>query len=65
MEQVIKSCDDENGANQVLVPSMLVLVALCGVAFTLEPSTFGNYYVVNYDEIGCRQFSRRELGRWF
>lgn len=50
--QVIKSYDDENGANQVLVQPMLESVALCGVAFTLEPSTLGNYYVVNYDETG-------------
>ncbi len=52
VEQVIKSYDDENGANQVLVQPMLMSVSLCGVAFTLEPSTLGNYYVVNYDETG-------------
>lgn len=52
VEQVIKSYGDENGANQVLVQPMLESVALCGVAFTLEPSTLGNYYVVNYDQTG-------------
>lgn len=52
VDQVIKSYDDENNANQVLVQPMLESVALCGVAFTLEPSTLGNYYVVNYDETG-------------
>lgn len=52
VEQVILSYDDENGDNQVLVQPMLESVKLCGVAFTLEPSTLGNYYVVNYDETG-------------
>ena len=52
VNQVIQSYDDDNGANQVLVQPMLESVKLCGVAFTLEPSTLGNYYVVNYDETG-------------
>lgn len=52
VNQVIQSYDDDNGANQVLVQPMLEAVKLCGVAFTLEPSTLGNYYVVNYDETG-------------
>ena len=52
VEQVISSYDDDNSANQVLVQPMLEAVKLCGVAFTLEPSTLGNYYVVNYDETG-------------
>lgn len=52
VEQVIRTYDDDGCANQVLVQPMLVSVKMCGVAFTLEPSTLGNYYVVNYDETG-------------
>lgn len=52
VEQVIASYDDENPANQVLVQPMLEKVRICGVAFTLEPNTLGNYYVVNYDRTG-------------
>lgn len=49
---VIASYDDRREGNQVLVQPMLTGVGICGVAFTLEPSTLGNYYVVNYDEGG-------------
>lgn len=49
---VIRSYGDENGENQILVQPMLEDVSICGVAFTLEPSTRGNYYVINYDETG-------------
>lgn len=52
VNQVIRSYDDDNVANQVLVQPMLESVVMCGVAFTLEPATLGNYYVVNYDETG-------------
>ena len=31
---------------------MLKDVQYCGVAFTVDPSTLGNYYVINYDETG-------------
>lgn len=49
---VIASYDDDNLDNQVLVQPMLEKVLICGVAFTLEPNTLGNYYVVNYDKTG-------------
>lgn len=52
IEQVIASYDDDNEANQVLVQPMLADVRICGVAFTLDPNTMGNYYVINYDEKG-------------
>ena len=38
--------------NQVLVQPMLKNVKICGVAFTLDPNTKGNYYVINYDMTG-------------
>lgn len=51
VEKVIASFDDEL-ENQVLVQPMLIDVKVCGVAFTIDPTTLGNYYVVNYDETG-------------
>ena len=52
VERVIKSYDDDNEANQVLVQPMLSDVCICGVAFTMDPNTMGNYYVINYDDKG-------------
>lgn len=52
VDTVLRSYDDENPANQILVQPMLTDVKLCGVAFTLDPNTLGNYYVVNYDRTG-------------
>lgn len=53
VDQVIGSYEDENPNNQILVQPMLEDVYICGVAFTLEPSTMGNYYVINYDRSGA------------
>lgn len=36
--------------NQILVQPMLQHVEMSGVAFTLDPVTLGNYYVINYDD---------------
>ena len=52
VETVIDSYDDNNEANQVLVQPMLSDACVCGVAFTLDPNTMGNYYVINYDDNG-------------
>ncbi len=52
VEAVISSFKDENLDNQVLVQPMLQGVRMCGVAFTADPNTLGNYYVINYDETG-------------
>lgn len=52
IEKVIASYDDRNQENQVLIQPMLADVRICGVAFTLDPNTMGNYYVVNYDDGG-------------
>lgn len=49
---VINSYIDDNENNQVLIQPMLMNVKLCGVAFTLDPNSHGNYYVINYDEYG-------------
>ena len=52
VEQVITSYEDSDPGNQVLEQPMLEHVAICGVAFTLDPNTGGNYYVINYDKTG-------------
>lgn len=52
VEAVITSYDDNNKMNQVLIQPMLDDVSICGVAFTLDPNTMGNYYVINYDDKG-------------
>ena len=52
VNKVINSFDDNNPGNQVLVQPMLKNVKICGVAFTADPNTFGNYYVINYDVSG-------------
>lgn len=52
VDTVIDSYDDDNKMNQVLIQPMLDDVSICGVAFTLDPNTMGNYYVINYDDKG-------------
>lgn len=52
VDAVIASFDDDNEENQVLVQPMLDRVKICGVAFTVDPNSLGNYYVINYDESG-------------
>lgn len=52
VDMVIASFDDDSLDNQVLVQPMLKDVKICGVAFTVDPNTLGNYYVINYDETG-------------
>lgn len=52
VKTVIGSYDDDNEENQVLVHPMLSKGCICGVAFTMDPNTLGNYYVINYDDSG-------------
>lgn len=55
VEQVIASYDKnmpEQEQDQVLVQPMLKNVKSCGVAFTIDPNTMGNYYVINYSSTG-------------
>ncbi len=51
--KVISSYYGESKENQILVQPMLQDVDFCGVAFTLDPNTMGNYYVINYDITGA------------
>lgn len=43
---------DNRLLDQVLVQPMLKHVKSCGVAFTIDPNTLGNYYVINYNNTG-------------
>lgn len=52
VDKVISAYDIQDENNQVLVQPMLENVKLCGVVFTLDPNTLGNYYVINYDVSG-------------
>lgn len=63
VEEVIASYDDLNPQNQVLVQPMLEDVVACGVAFTLEPNTMGNYFVINYDRTGSTSAVTSGSGR--
>lgn len=36
--------------NQIFIQPCLSHVELCGVAFTADPNTGGNYYILNYDD---------------
>ena len=52
VDRVICSYGVGDDSDQILVQPMLKDVKFCGVAFTLDPSTHGNYYVIIYDESG-------------
>ncbi len=52
VERVFNSYDDENPDNQILVQPAIENVEGAGVAFTIDPNSGGNYYVINYDSSG-------------
>lgn len=41
----------EEGANQIFIQPYLQPIEMCGVIFTMDPNTGGNYYVFNYDDV--------------
>ena len=47
--QQVAAAMGEDAENQIFVQPYLHEVELCGVAFTADPNTGGNYYVINYD----------------
>ena len=49
VEQVVAAMGDDP-ENQVFIQPYLGQVQLCGVAFTADPNTGGNYYILNYDQ---------------
>lgn len=50
VEEVIMSYENDCKENQVFIQPMLMDVMCSGVAFTMDPNTGGNYYVINYDD---------------
>lgn len=50
VHKVAAAMGEENGENQIFIQPYLQDVEMCGVAFTADPNTGGNYYVINYDE---------------
>ena len=48
VEQVAEAMGSEPD-NQIFIQPFLSNVELCGVAFTADPNTGGNYYILNYD----------------
>lgn len=48
--QQVAQAMGEDGENEVFIQPCLQDVELCGVAFTADPNTGGNYYVINYDD---------------
>ncbi len=52
IERVIESYGNPSLEDVVFIQPMLKDPQICGVAFTIDPNTLGNYYVLNYDESG-------------
>lgn len=49
IEKVAAAMGD-NPKNEILIQPYLENVECCGVAFTADPNSLGNYYVLNYDD---------------
>ena len=49
---VINSYNDQNINNEILIQPFLQNVASSGVAFTADPDTLAQYFVINYDQTG-------------
>lgn len=41
----------EDEENQIFIQPYLQSIEMCGVIFTMDPNTGGNYYVFNYDDV--------------
>lgn len=52
IKDVIQAFNMADDSNQVFVQPMLEDIGACGVIFTLDPNTGGQYYIINYDESG-------------
>lgn len=52
VSKAFNSYTNSNPNNQVLIQPMLIDVKVCGVAFTKDPNSGSDYYVINYDESG-------------
>ena len=50
VKKVAMAMGDED-ENQIFIQPYLERVELCGVAFTVDPNSGGQYYVLNYDDV--------------
>ncbi|HIJ82938.1 MAG TPA: phosphoenolpyruvate synthase, partial [Magnetococcales bacterium] len=50
IERVAASFDPPNDQDEIFIQPMLENIRLCGVAFTMDPSNLGHYFVLNYDQ---------------
>lgn len=50
IDVVVRSYGRGNDGDEVLIQPMLGKVVMSGVAFSRDPSTGGDYYVINYDD---------------
>ena len=63
VEHVIASYDNDDPDNQILVQPVLEHVEGAGVAFTVDPNSGGNYFVINYDMSGSTSSITSGLSR--
>lgn len=63
VNRVIASYDDDNPDNQILIQPAIENVEGSGVAFTVDPNSGGNYYVINYDLSGSTSLITSGTGR--
>jgi glutamine kinase len=64
MQRVRDSFTDGSLDDLILIQPMLTSIAMSGVVFTIDPSTGGNYIVINYDRSGSTDSVTSGLGRF-
>ena len=65
VDNVFASYDSDDVDNQALVQPVLEKVEGAGVAFTVDPNSGGNYYVVNYDMSGSTGSDQEVIHKGF
>ena len=61
--EVIHSYGTALPEDQILCQPMLKNVAICGVCFTVDPNTGGNYYIINYATTGSTDAITSGIGK--
>jgi glutamine kinase len=64
MLRVSSSFTDARSDDLILIQPMLKSISMSGVIFTIDPSTGGNYFVINYDRSGSNDSVTSGLGRF-
>lgn len=57
VQEVINSYEQIDDSDIFFVQSALEIVECAGVAFTIDPNTGGQYYVINYDDVSGSTYS--------